>query len=137
MSTARARLTARTAGPDYRIDLDDGAGHIWQADEPTALGGGDTAPTPDHLLLSALGACTAITLRMYAARKQWPLESVEVELELDPDGKPAAGSDIARTIHLRGPLDAEQRERLLQIANACPIHRLLTGEVRVASTLGT
>ena len=136
MSTARARLTARTAGPDYRVALDDGAGHTWQADEPTALGGGDTAPTPDHLLLSALGACTAITLRMYAARKQWPLESVEVELDLDADGKPAAGSDITRTIHLRGPLDAEQRERLLQIANACPIHRLLTGEVRVASTLG-
>mgnify|MGYP002716640174 FL=1 len=135
MSTARARLTARTAGPDYRVDLDDGAGHTWHADEPTALGGGDTAPTPDHLLLSALGACTAITLRMYAARKQWPLESVEVELDLDPDGKPA-GADITRTIHLRGPLDAEQRERLLQIANACPIHRLLTGEVRVASTLG-
>lgn len=136
MSTARARLTARTAGHDYRVDLDDGAGHTWQADEPTALGGGDTAPTPDHLLLSALGACTAITLRMYAARKQWPLESVEVELDLDADGKPAAGSDITRTIHLHGPLDAEQRERLLQIANACPIHRLLTGEVRVASTLG-
>ena len=136
MSTARARLTARTAGPDYRVDLDDGAGHTWHADEPTALGGGATAPTPDHLLLSALGACTAITLRMYAARKQWPLESVEVELDLDPDGKPAAGADITRTIHLRGPLDAEQRERLLQIANACPIHRLLTGEVRVASTLG-
>ena len=135
MTTARARLTARTAGPAYRVDLDDGAGHTWYADEPTALGGGDTAPTPDHLLLSALGACTAITLRMYAARKQWPLESVAVELALDPDGTPAAGTDITCTIHLGGPLDAGQRTRLLQIANACPIHRLLTGEVRVASTL--
>lgn len=135
MTTARARLTARTAGPAYRVDLDDGAGHTWYADEPTALGGGDTAPTPDHLLLSALGACTAITLRMYAARKQWPLESVAVEIALDPDGTPAAGTDITRTIHLGGPLDAGQRTRLLQIANACPIHRLLTGEVRVASTL--
>ena len=136
MTTAPARVRARTTGADYRVDLDDGNGHRWQADEPSSLGGGDTAPTPDHLLLSALGACTAVTLRMYAARKQWPLESVEVELDLDPDGKPAAGADITRTIHLRGPLDAEQRERLLQIANACPIHRLLTGEVRVASTLG-
>lgn len=88
MSTARARLTARTAGPDYRVDLDDGAGHTWHADEPTALGGGATAPTPDHLLLSALGACTAITLRMYAARKQWPLESVEVELTSIPTANP-------------------------------------------------
>jgi len=133
--TARARLTASTTGDDYRVALEDGAGHLWHADEPAALGGGDTAPTPDQLLLSALGACTAITLRMYAARKQWPLEGVEVELALDPDGRPAAGTDIARTIILRGPLDADQRERLLQIANACPIHRLLTGEVRIASAL--
>lgn len=124
------------SGADYRVDPDDGAGHIWHADEPASLGGGDSAPTPDHLLRSALGACTAITLRMYAARKQWPLEAVGVELALDPDGKPGTGTEIARTIHLRGPFDADQRKRLLQIANACPIHRLLTGEVRVASTLG-
>ena len=133
--TARAHLTASTTGDDHRVALEDGAGHLWHADEPASLGGGDTAPTPDHLLLSALGACTAITLRMYAARKQWPLEGVEVDLALDPDGKPASGTDIARAITLRGPLDADQRERLLQIANACPIHKVLTGEVRIASAL--
>ncbi|VXB23543.1 Peroxiredoxin [Luteimonas sp. 9C] len=133
--TARARLDARTDGVDFRVALEDGAGHRWAADEPASLGGGDSAPTPDHLLLSALGACTAITLRMYAARKQWPLEGVDVELLLDPDGKPAAGTDITRHITLRGPLDADQRARLLQIANTCPVHRLLTGEVRIASTL--
>lgn len=135
MTTAPARVRARTTGADYRVDLDDGNGHRWQADEPSSLGGGDTAPTPDHLLLSALGACTAITLRMYAARKQWPLDGVEVDLALDPEGRPTAGTDIARTITLRGPLDADQRERLLQIADACPIHKLLTGEVRITSAL--
>ncbi len=135
MSTPRARLTARTDGADFHVVLDDGAGHQWAADEPASLGGGDSGPTPDQLLLSALGACTAITLRMYAARKQWPLEGVDVELALDPDGKPATGTAIARHITLRGPLDAEQRERLLQVADACPVHKLLTGEVRIASAL--
>lgn len=133
--TARNHLIARTTGADHRVALEDGAGHVLHADEPASLGGGDTAPTPDALLLSALGACTAITLRMYAARKQWPLDGVEVDLALDSDGAPGAGTDIARTITLRGPLDADQRQRLLQIANACPIHRLLTGEVRIAGAL--
>ena len=129
------RVQARTTATDFVVALDDPAGHHWQADEPAALGGGDTAPTPYQLALSALGACTAITLRMFAARKQWPLQDVAVQLALEPAASAGTGTDIVRRITLSGPLDTAQRERLLQIANACPIHRLLTGEVRIATDL--
>jgi len=72
---------------------------------------------------------------MYAARKGWPLRHVDVELAFNPEGTPAAGNDITRVITLEGELDDEQRERLLQIANKCPIHKVLTGEIRIATTL--
>jgi putative redox protein len=74
---------------------------------------------------------------MYAQRKQWPLAGVKVELAFNPDGKPAAGTDIVRRIELLGELDDAQRERLLLAANACPIHKVLTGEVRISSALAT
>jgi len=129
------RVRAESTQTDYIVELTDPAGHRWQADEPVKLGGGDTAPDPMQLVLSALGACTAITLRMYAARKQWPLDDVTVDLALNPDGKPAAGNDIQRRVTLKGELDEAQRERLLQIANACPVHKLLAGEIRIDTAL--
>ena len=72
---------------------------------------------------------------MYAGRKQWPLTHVDVDLKLNPEGKPADGNQITRTITLHGTLDEEQRTRLLQIANACPVHKLLEGKVEIPSTL--
>lgn len=118
--------------PPYATQLVVGHHHT-VADEPVDLGGGDTGPAPDEILLSALGACTAITLRMYAERKQWPLEGVEVKLGYAERGKDK--TVISRQVELRGKLDAEQRERLLQVANACPVHKILTGPVEVPTTL--
>ena len=119
----------------YTVTLSDGR-HQWIGDEPLSDGGVDAGPSPRTLLLSSLGACTAITLKMYAARKQWPLETVQVHLTLNPEGAPpSAGNRIERRIELLGALDDEQRQRLLQIANACPVHKLLTGEIDIVSSL--
>ena len=135
MADQVSKVWASSGGAPYEVRLTDDLGHRWLADEPVELEGGNTGPTPHHLLLSALGACTSITVRMYAARKDWPLEGVDVELSFNPEDKPASGSDIRRLIVLHGALDEAQRERLLQVANACPIHKVLSGEIRISSSL--
>ena len=126
---------AQSSNTPYRVTLTDEQDHTWHADEPAALGGTNTAPNPMDILLSALGACTAITLQMYAARKQWPLTHVDVKLTLNPEGKPTDGNQITRSVTLHGELDEEQRQRLLQIANACPVHKLLEGKVEIPTSL--
>jgi len=119
----------------YLVTFTDDLGHEWTADEPAEVGGGNTAPTPDRLILASLGACTAITIKMLASRRQIPLTGVQVELQLNPDDKPQAGNDIARRIILQGDLDEAQRAQLLKAANACPMHKLLTGEIRIHTEL--
>lgn len=131
--TVRAALETATR---YRVNLTDGP-HQWLADEPPALGGNDTGPTPHHLLLSALGACTSITVAMYAHRKQLKLEAVEVELRIIEEKlSPApAKTRITRHIQLQGDLSDAERQRLLEIANLCPIHKVLNGEITIESEL--
>lgn len=132
----RPTVRAVTADARYTVTLSDEHGHEWLGDEPIEAGGADRGPTPHNLLLSSLGACTAITVRMYADRKGWPLAGLTVDFKFNPDGPaPAGGTEIRRRITLRGELSAEQRERLLEIANKCPIHKVLTGGIRIASSL--
>lgn len=131
---AARHITASFSGTPYQVILRDGV-HHWLGDEPADVGGTDSGPSPHSLVLSGLGACTVATLVMYAKRKEWPLAGVRVELDLTQPGKAEAGAQISREIHLEGPLDAEQRERLLQIANACPVHKLLSNPISIATAL--
>jgi putative redox protein len=134
MSTTPS-VTAVNGATAYVVTLEDNRGHHWLSDEPLEAGGANKGPPPTQLLLSSLGACTAITVRMYAERKGWPLTGVEVKLVFNPDGPPAEGSEIRRSITLQGDLTAAQREQLLGVANKCPIHRVLTGRIHIDSSL--
>ena len=127
-------VTAVIQEAPFRVSLSDGE-HQWAGDEPTSVGGLNTAPSPTSLLLSSLGACTSITVKMYAARKEWPLEEVVVRLTFNPYGKPEDGNLIKRDVTLIGALSDEQRARLLQVANACPIHKVLTGKIEIETDL--
>jgi putative redox protein len=126
-------ITAQIKSDRYKTLLSDGR-HTLIADEPTTNGGQDLGPSPSEFLLSALGACTSITLKMYAERKDWDLREVRVELSLE--SRKEAGktiTDISRRIHLEGDLDAEQRQRLIDIADKCPVHAILTGQIDIST----
>ena len=116
--------------------------HQVLADEPVAVGGNDSGPGPYDFVLAGLGACTSMTMRMYADRKALPLERVTVTLKhrkihaedcAECETREGMLDQIDRVIGMEGALDADQRERLMEIADKCPVHRTLTSEVRIVT----
>jgi putative redox protein len=142
---------SKTALPDGVVEISEtGAGFFQQAvqlgrhnliaDEPVKVGGMDSGPSPYELLLASLGACTAMTVRLYAERKQIALAHVSVRLTHDQlHGSDAAGEPaqslerITREIRLEGDLSETERARLMQIADHCPVHRTLTGKLEIVT----
>jgi len=141
-SPAEGEVVTQTEA-EYRTEIQAGK-HALVADEPASVGGGDAGPTPYDYLLAGLGSCTGMTLRMYADRKEWPLEEATVHLSHEKvhaedcdhcettEGKV---DHIQREIELAGDLTADQRQRLLEIANKCPVHRTLHSEIDVETAL--
>ncbi len=129
----------------FRTEVDVG-GHHLVVDEPLPVGGTDAGPSPYEMLLAGLGACTAMTLRLYADRRKWPLERVRVKLQhrkvhaqdcADCDQKPARMDVVDRVLFLDGAaLTEEQRAKLLEIAERCPVHQTLQTKIQVNTRVG-
>lgn len=142
LSPGDVLVTEAGSGLFTQMMIDDT--HVIAADEPMARGGDDLGPSPYGLLLMALGSCTSMTLRLYADRKQWPMERVIVRLrhskihERDaerPEADDAYLDRIDRSLEIVGPLDDGQRARLLEIADKCPVHRTLSGKIDIRTRM--
>ncbi|MCL4848133.1 MAG: OsmC family protein [Acidobacteria bacterium] len=129
---ANYSVSTRNAAGGYRTIIS-ARQHVLHADEPQAVGGHDTGPTPMELLAGALAGCTAITLRMYSQRKNWPVDDIDVDVALE---KTAEGTRTATmVITVTGALEEEQRARLVQIAHACPVHKIVAPGLPIETTL--
>ena len=136
-------VAARTRAGAFRTELNV-AGHALIADEPQGVGGADEGPSPYELLSAALASCTSMTLMMYARHKGLPLETVSVRVRHDrihardcEDCETAVGriDEFQRELRIEGELSDEQRQRMVEIADRCPVHRTLMGEIKVRTTL--
>lgn len=127
----RARI-----GADRYVSQVEAGSHAFLGDEPEYDGGRDLGPHPKQFVLAGLATCTIITLRMYADRKGWPMEAAEVAVSME-SGRANEGWQtlIHVQLALSGPLSDDQRERLLEIAHKCPVHQMLTHEVRIEAAL--
>jgi len=137
--------SVKVSGPaaGYRTEVEVG-GHRLVVDEPIAVGGADHGPTPYEMLLAGLGACTAMTLRIYADKRKWPLERARVSLIhrkvhakdcVDCVNKPAKMDVVERVITLDGALTEEQRTKLLEIAQRCPVGQTLNSKIEINTRL--
>lgn len=106
-------------------------GHLIYADEPAELGGTDEGMAPGALLLASLGSCTAITIRMYADRKEIPLEGIKIDLAICKEEEMSKETTISRKITFTGDITPEQKDRLMQIADKCPVHKLLSNPIKI------
>lgn len=124
------RVTARRRGEEgFTHDVETEDGHRLVLDEPAAAGGADLGPKPTLALASALAGCTAITMELYAARKEWDLGEVVVDVDVTYDK--ALPTSFAVSIALSGELDPEQLDRVLTIAGKCPVHKVIASETPV------
>lgn len=124
-------VTAIIGKGHYRTELLT-SGHTIIADEPEEVGGSNLGPAPGEFLMISLASCTAITLRMYADRKKWSVDKIRVEVASE---KVDTKTLFKREISFEGALDDDQRKRLLQIANSCPVHKTLTNPIEVQTVL--
>ena len=118
----------------YKVNIKAEGGATLVSDEPVSNGGQNLGPSPKELLAAALAACTSITVKMYAARKGWDLQDVYIDVDLDRlDGENK--TVINRAIRFTGNLDETQKSRLTAIANACPVHKILTNPIQVTTNV--
>jgi|SRR5271155_4235930 len=143
LSMPNPSVVVRGSGASFSQEIVAGRHHL-TSDEPVAAGGKDAGPTPYDLLLAALGTCTSMTVGMYARRKNWPLENIVVRLRhskihaedcAECETKEGMLDHIERELEFTGPLTAEQRAKLLEIAGKCPVHRTLTSEINIRTWL--
>lgn len=127
------KITARIKKELYRVDISSPSGNVIIADEPEDLGGKDAGFSPTELLASALAACTGATLRMYADRKGWNLDAVDMEIDIAWNAEEKK-TVINRRLVFKGHLDDEQKNRLTAIANACPVHKILSNPIDIHTT---
>jgi putative redox protein len=121
------RARARRNGGNFKHDIDIRTHHL-TADEPEENGGDDSAPSPQELLAASLASCTAITIEMYAKRKGWDIGDLAVDVNYEPAQR-GSPTKFKMTLSMPKELPEDQRERLMQIAAKCPVHRTLEGEV--------
>lgn len=129
-----AKIVSRIKTELYKVEIKSPTGNVIIADEPKDIGGKDLGFSPKELLASALAACTSATLRMYADRKGWVLQQMKLDIELERDDKQSK-TFLSRKMELLGNLNKIQRERLLKIANSCPIHKILSNQIEIDTSM--